>query len=156
VGSHTPVSRRPVNRRVGSRRVGRCGGRRRVRRRVGLGRSGGRRKQLGLSTDLSMGSTLGSRSSPAGPRKRRSGRRSRVQLGRAPVHTLPEQPARTLLEQPARTVPEPVPERPARRLPVRVVPTVSSGAVRGLLGGCLVRTGTAGTAHCRGSVGEPG
>jgi hypothetical protein len=166
VGSRRPASRkvgsgRPANRKVGSRRPGsrkvdRCGGRRRVRRRVGLARSGGRRKLLRLSTDLSMGSTPGSRSSPAGLGSRRSDRRARVRPGRAPGHTLPGQPARTL---PARRPPAQLARLRQEQLalvPVRLVRTVLPGAVPGLLGGCLMRTATAGTVHCRRSVGGLG
>lgn len=137
--------RRLGNRKVASRKAGRCGGRRKVRLRGGLGRLGGRRKLLGLL----MGSMLGSRSRLAGPGNRRLGRRSRERLGRAravrtlaqlPVH---KQSVRQALRLPAR-LEHTLPERLARTLRV----------VLGLLGGCLVGAGMVG--GCLGLVGGLG
>jgi hypothetical protein len=69
------------------------------------GRSGGRPKlrvlskgpRTDLRPDLGMANTPGSRSSQAAPGKRRSGRRPRAQLGKAPVHPPPERVVRTVL-----------------------------------------------------------
>jgi hypothetical protein len=104
--NHLSDSRRLGNRKVdtraASRRVGRCGGRRKVRRRGGRGRLGGRRKLLGLST--------GSRIRLAGTGKRRSDRRSRVRPDKMPEppRLLPAQPGMAP-DQPARALPEPPP-----------------------------------------------
>ncbi|MEV4261904.1 hypothetical protein [Kribbella sp. NPDC049584] len=162
-GNRSWASRKVGGRTAGSRRVGRCGGRRKVRRRAGRGRLGGRRKLLGLST----GTTLGSRSRLAEPGNRHSDRRARGQPGkeqaRLAVRTLARLAVDTLAWVPVcRQLELAVGTQSAQQaltlledmLPEQLVRRLAGRVGIGLGGGCLV--GRVGAGRCLGLVGGLG